>query len=132
MLCGSQAKMLNCDGDIDVAVRLAICPHPFLFMQDRSKNVERRFVEPRARIARLKLLPTLFAADDAELPRLSVHGRRSKSHTLLEVHDFLFLYWLRKIRATAVAAAYNVKKPTHGLSDKQGTRMSLPYFFRTL
>lgn len=32
LLCGGEAKMLHCDGDIDVAVRLAVGPHPFLLM----------------------------------------------------------------------------------------------------
>ena len=108
LLCCSEAKMLHGNGDIDVAVRLAICSHPFLFMQDRGEDIERRIVEPRALVAGLKLLPAFLAADDAELPRLPVHGRRSKTHTLLEVRDFLFLYRLRKVAATTVARADDV------------------------
>ena len=100
--------MLYCYGDIDVAVRLAVCPHPFLFMQDRGEDVQRSLIEPGALVARLELLPTLLAADEAELPRLAVDSRRSKPHTLLEVCDLFFLYRLVLIRATTVAGAYDV------------------------
>lgn len=47
LLRGGKAKMLHSNGDIDVAVRLAVSSHPFLFVQDRGKDVERRFVKPR-------------------------------------------------------------------------------------
>ena len=120
LLCGSEAKMLYGNGDIDVAVRLTVGAHPFLFMQDRGEDIQRSLVEPRARIARLELLPSFLAADDAELPRLPVHRRRSKPHTLLEVCNFLFLYRFVKIRATAVAVTYGFYKTFQG------------YFFRTL
>ena len=106
-----QANMADmCDGVAVVTVpleeRIARALH-----RDRHasrEDIERRIVEPRALVAGLKLLPAFLAADDAELPRLPVHGRRSKTHTLLEVRDFLFLYRLRKVAATTVARADDV------------------------
>ena len=32
LFCGGEAKMLHRDGNIDIAVRLAVSPHPFLLM----------------------------------------------------------------------------------------------------
>ena len=110
LLCGSQTKMLYGDGHIDVAVRLAVFSYPFLLMKQRGKDIQRSFVEPRTLVAQLELLPTLLAADNAEPPRLSVHRRRSKSHTFLYVRNLLLLYRFVKITATTVAALYDVNK----------------------
>ena len=113
LLCGCQTKMLNCDGYVNIAVRLAVFPHPFLLMKQGSKDIKRGFVEPRTCVARLKFCPTLLATNDTELPGLSVYGRRSKSHTLFEVRNFLFLYRFVLIAATTVAVLYDVNKTSH-------------------
>ena len=108
LLCGCQAKVFHSNGDIDVAVRFAVGTHPFLIMERGGDDVQRRFVEPRPRVASLQIRPTLLASDNAELPRLAVHSRRSKLHTLLDVRNFLLLYRFVLIRATAVAVTNDV------------------------
>ena len=110
LLCGCQAEMLHSDGYVDVAMRLAVLSHPLLLMKHGGEDIQRCFVEPRTLEARLKLLPALPTADYAELPWLPVYGRRSKSHTLLEVRNFLSLYRLVEITATTVAALYDINK----------------------
>lgn len=110
LLGGCKAEMLHGDGDIDVAMRLAVGTHPFLFVQHGSKDVERRFVEPRTCITRLKLFPTLLAANDAELPGLLIHGRRSQLHTFLDVCHFLLLYRFAEICTATIAPIYDIKK----------------------
>ena len=110
LLGGCQTKMLHRDGDVDVAVRLAILAHPLLFMKQGGKNIQRGFGEPRTCVAGLKLCPTLLTANDAELPGLPVHSRRSKPHTLLEVRDFIILHRLVEVTTTAVAAPNNAEK----------------------
>ncbi len=109
LLCGCQTKMLHCDGNINIAVRLAVCPYPFLFMQQRSQDINWCFVEPRAVVARLKLCPTLLAAYDTELPRLPINGRRSKAHTFLDVRNFLFFYRFVEITAATIAVLNEIK-----------------------
>lgn len=47
----SQAKMLHSDGDIDIAMRLAVLPYPLLLMKQRGEDIQRRFVEPRPSVA---------------------------------------------------------------------------------
>ena len=117
LLCSCQTKMLDCNGDINIAVRFAICPNPFLVMKQGRKHVQRRFVEPGTWVAGLKLCSTLLTSHDSESPRLLVHGRRSESHTLLEVRNFLFLYCFVEITATAVAAVYYVEKALQLISS---------------
>ena len=109
LLCGCQAKMLHCDGDINIAVRLAVCPDPFRFMRQSSQDINWCLVEPRAVVARLKLCPTLLAAYDTELPRLPINGRRSKAHTFLDVRNFLFFYSFVEIIAAIIAVLNEIK-----------------------
>lgn len=113
LLGGCQTEMLHGDGDVDIAVRLAVSTNPFLFMQKRGKNIQRGFAKPRTRVARLKLFPTLRAADDAEFPRLAIHRRWGEPHTLFEVRNFFLLYRLVEITATTVAALNDVDKSLH-------------------
>jgi hypothetical protein len=103
-----QTEMLHCNSDVDIAMRLLVSAHPLLVLHDGCKDIERCLVEPRAMIARTKLLNSLCTTNDAELPRLQVDSRRSQSHTLLKIEKLFFLYGLVKICPTAVTVANNV------------------------
>lgn len=91
LFCGCQTKVLHSDGYVNITMRLAVRPHPLLFMEHGGKDIQGRFVEPRTRIARLELLPALLTADNAELPGLTVHRRGCKTHTLFDVLQLFFL-----------------------------------------
>ena len=108
LLCSSQAKMLHSDGNIDIAVWLAVGTNPLLLMEQRSQDVKRCFVEPRARIAGLKFLPTLLTADNTELPGLTVHSRWCQTHAFLDILQLLFFNRLVEVSATTIAATRQV------------------------
>lgn len=77
-----------------------------LIVEHGSKDVHRSAVEPCTLVAGLQLLPALLAADQAELPRLTVHRRRGQAHTFHYVIQFLFLNGSRLVAAATVPTAY--------------------------
>ena len=106
MLGGCQAEVFHSDGDVDVAMGLAVGTHPFLVMKDGGDDVEGSGVEPVAVVALLQLGPFIGTADKAELPGLTVHGGRCKTHTLQHIIDFLTFYVACLIGAATISVLY--------------------------
>ena len=110
LLCCSQAQMLNGNGYVDVAVRLAIRPHPCLIVEDGSHNIKRCRIEPVAMIALTQFLNSFTLGDDAEVPGLLIHSRWGKTHTLHDVVQFLLFHLPVLIISTTIPGFYQIQE----------------------
>lgn len=107
---GSQTEMFHGNGDVDVAMWLAISTDPFLVMLDGSDDVHGSGIEPVAIVALLQLGSLFSAVDNAELPWLAVYGRRRKAHTLQHIINFLALNIAGLICPTTITSLYQFQE----------------------
>ena len=100
-----QTEMFHGDGDVDVAMLLAVAAHPFFVVEDGGDDVGGGCREPVAVVALLQRFPAFVAADDMEAPGLPVDGRRCHPHTLHDVVELFGLYGCRPVGPAAVSVS---------------------------
>jgi hypothetical protein len=101
---GSEAQMLYSDGDVDVAVTLAVLANPLLIMENGCDDIHRSCGKPFPVIALAQLTLAFLALDDTEAPRLFIYCGRCKTHTFLYILKLLVANSLRGIIPAAVSA----------------------------
>ena len=75
---GSEAQMLYGDGDVDVAVTLAVLANPLLIMENGCDDIHRSCGKPFPVVAFAQLALAFLALDDTEAPRLLINSRWCK------------------------------------------------------
>ena len=73
-----QTKVLHCNGDVDVAVMLAVRAHPLLVVEYGGYDIHGGGGEPLTVITLAQLLLVAVTADDVEAPRLFVTADGAK------------------------------------------------------
>lgn len=108
LLRGSQTQVFDGNGDVDVAMRFAIGSYPCLIVHDGGNDVKRCRIEPITGITLPQLPDSIRIGNDSEPPWLPVHRRRSHTHTLHDVIQFLLFYLPVLIVSATVPSFYQI------------------------